>query len=455
MASVLFGCASDTTPEETIKTEAIPYTEPLTQIAPTNASSTNKKNQVISLQEAASLVVNYHPRVAMAISNARGEEEMIDVAKANYYPQIQGGVSYGYQNNSQENSSSVPKSVNVEVEQTLYDFGKTSSAVDSAEYGHQSAKVNVDATREKLIHEATHAVIESVRYQQLSQLAKAQAAQVESLVNLIEGREEKGASNLSDVLHVRARLDEVQFEELDFIAQHDTQIQNLSYLIGIPVTKGTTVKNFPKELDQACSMPIEWNNIPDYVIADIEAKRAITDLEAAAAAEMPTIYASGVLGYDLEKDRNPIYNSRADSRVAINFSMPIYQGGGLAAQKRASESRTQAAAARKEEIKLGISQVMSDSEIRLNSMISRQSLLEQRVENLKGTRDLYKKQYLDLGTRTLVDLLNSEQEFYRAQVEVANNQLNVIQTKIDCAFYNGKLDEFFNDAKNPLSGLPL
>lgn len=83
MASVLFGCASDITPEETIKTEAIPYTEPLTQIAPTNASSTNKKNQVISLQEAASLVVNYHPRVAMAISNARGEEEMIDVAKAN------------------------------------------------------------------------------------------------------------------------------------------------------------------------------------------------------------------------------------------------------------------------------------------------------------------------------------------------------------------------------------
>ena len=87
---------------------------------------------------------------------------------------------------------------------------------------------------------------------------------------------------------------------------------------------------------------------------------------------------------------------------------------------------------------------MSDAAVRLNNMRARQSLLNDRVKNLSGTRDLYKKQYLDLGTRSLVDLLNSEQEFHRAQVDVENNRLDIIQTELNCAYYHGKLREFFN-----------
>lgn len=439
--SLLSGCASETSTKSPIKNTEKTYTE---YTEPVVTISKKAEGSTISLQDAANLVISYHPRVAQAISNEKGEEEMINVAKANYYPQVKGGMSYGYQNDSRENSNSVAKNINLEVQQTLYDFGKTSNIVKSAEYGYQSAKINTDATHEKLIHEATRSVIESVRYQKLIVLAKEQAKQVSSLVGLIEDRQEKGASNLSDVLHVRARLDEVQSEELDSMAQYQTQLQNLSFLIGKPVTQGTSIADLPQELNQACSMPIDWNNIPDYVIADIEAKRAVADLELSIAEEKPNIYATGTLAHDLDKDDNPRYKSRTESKISLNFSMPIYQGGGLAAKKRASENRSYAAAARKEEIKLGINQVMSDSAIRLQSMISRQELLIQRVSNLKGTRDLYKKQYLDLGTRSLVDLLNSEQEFHRAQVEVENNKLNIIQTKLDCAFYHGKLDEYFN-----------
>ena len=77
-------------------------------------------------------------------------------------------------------------------------------------------------------------------------------------------------------------------------------------------------------------------------------------------------------------------------------------------------------------------------------MNQRKNLLTQRVSNLKNTKELYKQQYLELGTRTLVDLLNSEQEFHRAQVDVVNNRFDIIQTQLECAYQQGKLAESLN-----------
>ncbi|MGL4673319.1 MAG: TolC family protein, partial [Wohlfahrtiimonas sp.] len=56
----------------------------------------------------------------------------------------------------------------------------------------------------------------------------------------------------------------------------------------------------------------------------------------------------------------------------------------------------------------------------------------------------YKQQYLELGTRTLVDLLNSEQEYHRAQVDVVNNRFDIIQTQLECSYRQGKLAESLN-----------
>lgn len=84
---------------------------------------------------------------------------------------------------------------------------------------------------------------------------------------------------------------------------------------------------------------------------------------------------------------------------------------------------------------------MDDTRIHLENLHKRKNLLSQRVENLRNTKELYKKQYLELGTRTLVDLLNSEREYHQAQVEVVNNQFDIIQAQLDCAFYQGKLKE--------------
>lgn len=96
------------------------------------------------------------------------------------------------------------------------------------------------------------------------------------------------------------------------------------------------------------------------------------------------------------------------------------------------------------EVKLNIEQKLSESQVLLQNLNQRKSLLSQRVENLKSTKELYKQQYLELGTRTLVDLLNSEQEYHRAQVDVVNNRFDIIQTQLECAYQQGQLAQSLN-----------
>lgn len=407
-------------------------------------SEKRESPKTISLQDAAALVVAYHPRIAQARNSEKGEEEMVNVAKSNYYPQITGGTRVEYNDRPEGNQRHQNKILELEVRQTLYDFGKTANTVKGAEYDYEGAKVNTTATNESFIHAATSSVVESVRQEKLIALAKQQVSEVNALVNLVQERHDKGASNLSDLLHARSRLNDVQSESLDSQTQYQVQLQNLRYLTGVSSVRKVSIDNPPKALEQACSLPIDWRNVPEYVIAELEAKKALADLELSKSEEKPTIYVTGTASHSLDQNSSPRYNSRSDSKISLNISVPLYQGGGLSAKKRASENWAHAASARQETVKLDVSKTMDDAKIKLQNMKSRQSLLTQRVNNLQGTRELYKRQYLDLGSRSLVDLLNSEQEFHKAQVDVVNNKLDIIQTQLDCAYYHGQLEAYFD-----------
>ena len=396
----------------------------------------------VTLQEATRLIVNTHPRMAQVRSAAKGEEEMIAVAKAAYYPQLRGGIGTRYDKDSTRYDKDYIHTLDLEVKQNIYDFGRTKSAVKSSEYGHLGAQAYISATNEELIYTAASSVVNIERFQKLVALAEAQVKQVSSIGKLVENRYEKGASNLSDVLQAQSRFDLVQVEVLNIESQQQSQLRALGLVIGKTNLTSATIGELPSGLNQVCSLLPEWDDIPEFAIAEFEAQKAYADLNYAEAEELPSISLQGSTSRPLNaSSRN---GSKYETSISLNVSIPIYQGGGLSANKRASANRAQAAMAKKDEIRLEINQRLSEVQVRLQYMLQRQGLLVQQVSNLKGTKELYKKQYLELGTRSLLDLLNSEQEFHQAQVEVENNKSDIIQAQLECAFYQGKLRRFFN-----------
>lgn len=402
------------------------------------------KDVPLSIQAVVDLVLARHPGRQSAMGYQASAREMIDVAKANYYPQVSGGVSNGYEKyRSGRYDQKHLQSLDLNVQQLLYDFGKTENAVKKAEFGDLKAQARTDLVIEQLVREAANSVLEAVRYEGLVSLAQGHAEEVEQLTQLVEQRHNKGASNLSDVLQARSRLDSVQALALNFDAQYQKWLQEIALLTQLNAVPAVSLAQFPNGLDDSCVISnIDWSRVPEVVMADMAAEEAIADVDLASSEEWPTLSLQANASRAL--NATPQYGGRTETSVRLNFSMPFYQGGGLSARKRAASGSLRAATAEKSQVRLQVQQRLADQVNLYQGLQRRQTLLANRVQNIDGTKELYRKQYLELGTRSLVDLLNAEQEYHQARVDVLNSELDLKTAQIECAYSQGLLSVGFN-----------
>lgn len=75
-------------------------------------------------------------------------------------------------------------------------------------------------------------------------------------------------------------------------------------------------------------------------------------------------------------------------------------------------------------------------------------MVDERIASIRITRDLYREQYLQLGTRSLLDLLNAEQEYHGARFEQVDNAHDLLRLAVECWYQSGRLaDEFSLDTR--------
>jgi len=138
---------------------------PATDLAATTAT--------LDLARAVAAAVEWHPTVRSAAGYVFEAENYIDVARAGYLPQVRAGVTseHGNRNVPGYNSRQAHRFV-VSVSQMLYDFGKTSSAVDRARADRAAAQARVLLAVDELARDTAQAWIEVRRYEQLRQIAR-------------------------------------------------------------------------------------------------------------------------------------------------------------------------------------------------------------------------------------------------------------------------------------------
>jgi len=84
-----------------------------------------------------------------------------------------------------------------------------------------------------------------------------------------------------------------------------------------------------------------------------------------------------------------------------------------------------------------------------------------REESMRVTRALYRDQYLQLGTRSLLDLLNAEQEYHAARSDQIDSRHDMYRSGIDCLYHSGSmlgtfgLDQVVAQAMAPVQPLGL
>lgn len=392
----------------------------------------------LDLVRAVSSAVSTHPSIRQATDMLFRSEESIRVAKAGYYPKIQGGLSTEHNNRDFDRyDERTLHRWTISASQMLYDFGEVASAVSGAEAARAAARGRVLLSIDQVARETSYAFIELQRYQALRAIAEDQVTGVAAIADLARERRVKGASTLSDELQAQSREEAARATLLDMQAQVERWRHSVLYLTGLDSLE-TLSTDMPDSFQLACRGDVPaWGLLPEVLVAEAEQAVAVAELEEISAQAWPTISLEVSAGRAI--NATPRTGSRNDASVMLNMSMPFYQGGSMQAQKRAAAHALNAAGAAGNHARLTASQGLLEAQSRERGYRQRIALLAQRINSIQMTRDLYQEQYLELGTRSLLDLLNAEQEYHQANLEKTNNEHDMRRMQVDCLYNAGQI----------------
>lgn len=392
----------------------------------------------MTLAEAVKQALERHPRVAQARSAVEERRFQVDAAKAGYYPKINAEITGGLQRSG--GGIGDEQRAQLSASQMLYDFGKVSSEVAKARAGLDLEMAEQDAALDDIAKEVADVFVDVQRNSNLMVFAEEQVDRLQALSDLAKTRYSAGASTRSDYEQTVTRLEAARLTEMELSAQLDRSRALLSALLG--ETRQVDVsEDFPDaRLESECLVvnADKVDSSPQVSAAIARYNEAEAGLKQAKARALPTLSLEPYISRRISDDR--LSNvGKVDSGVFLKMSVPLYQGGASTAERRAAKAAANGAKTGVDAMRLTAKQEVLKAKSAISGVRASKSSHAARMAAIDLTGDLYKKQYLQLGVRSLLDLLNAEQERYMARTAQRNAEFDLRKLDVACLYHVGRL----------------
>lgn len=447
LAAAISGCANQQAKPEldTTTVSAIPGStapeRPVTDLPEPPAGP-------LTLENAVRRAVRWHPAVGEAVAKLRQQMESVSEAEAGYMPRIGWGIDSAYSSAEDDRYRPI---LNVSGSQLIYDFGKTEGRVRVASAGVEGRQASILVAIDDLAYETAAAMFEVQRYRALIAVAREQIADVKAVEALVKSRTDTGASTDSDLLQARARVQAAEATKLQLegsLRRWESVLAAMTGIQGTPQVKNDK----PAWLNSACSSgEPDWQRVPAIMEAAAAHKTANAQLDLTRAEALPSIALEGRVGSDVSRigKRDP------EIRFGLNVSGDIFNGGVSKARTNAAGYALAAADAAIARAKLDVQRALLESSGQVASLSGLRGTLSRTETTLKETRALYRTQYLELGTRTLLDVLNADQEYHSARFQLANAEYDLRKLSLDCIYNSGRIRQVFNLTGYQVQGVAL
>ncbi|WP_286238824.1 TolC family outer membrane protein [Neptuniibacter halophilus] len=382
-----------------------------------------------TLTEAVSQTMTTNPEMQVYGYRKLAADRNVDQARAGYYPKVDANLGIGYERTN--NSSTRPDTVELtrgeaglNATQMLFDGFRTKNEVDAANARVDEAVNRVASESERLGLAAVTAYMEVLRQDELLQMSDKNIEFHKETYDRIESRSSSGFGSTVDLQQVEGRLAQAESNRLAILQAQKDARANFVRIVGsepenlsLPKLEDCCTDNIPPTLqlavDQAC-------------LRHPELKAAIANYENSLSRELAekSRY-SPELRLDLEanwdNDLDGVDGTNEDKLAMLRGDYNVYKGGSDQAANRQQQHLSEAAKQQVREIKRQL-----DRDIRLawnSRILTGKTLpkLEQRAMAAEETRDSYTEQFR-IGQRTLLDLLDTENELFSARSELVNGK---------------------------------
>jgi adhesin transport system outer membrane protein len=404
----------------------------------------------LELNQAVQIAVDRHPSISEAVSTLAQAAGGVAVARAGYFPQVTTGLGNG--NNTLTGSG---KTASVTVSQMIYDFGKVSGAVDQAKAGVKRQQATVLKQIQSIEQQTAEAVVNVHRYQMMEGIAAEQVSAVEKVYEMTRLRSDAGVSTRSDPIQAETRVQSAKANLLQVRSLGEQARQKLRTLLGGPIVNGVAPLPDAQIAQVSFAETPETDLMPDVLIAQADVVSARDQVSIAKSQRLPTLSVNASINKNITGiNPSTFQRNGSDRTVMLNLSWAAFQGGALNAQVNAANNALAAARSRVETARLdGSDQARVFREQAIGAQ-SRIAVLGERKKSITEARDLYREQY-KLGTRSVLDLLNAEQEFYQAASDEEAIRHDYWNAVVDYVAATGKSNDFYGLKTGSVQGMEM
>lgn len=413
-----------------------------------------------TLQLAVQHAMVANPDLLFNRAKSLAAEQAIKKVEGANYPSIDLSTGIGREktnnpvtNNIGGASSNEPmtrKEFSAELRQNLFSGFAISGEIDRHKYLWQAQEFKTLGVAEDLSLSVTEKFLEVIKQQQLLMLAVDNLHEHERVLSMIEHRSGAGVSRQAELEQAKGRLALAKANEIS--VRNDLRDARISYTkvvgerpIHLQWPKVPKTKDLPKNIHSALQLGID--NHPTLLSAYADIKEAKAQYKVAKAADYPKI--DLILSTQQNNNTDGLVGQNTDKLAVVRLKHNLFRGGSDLARKRETAYQVQEAFEVKNNTVLQVEESVRLSWYAWITAGNRLSYLKQHVNAAIETKNAYGEQF-KVGKRTLLDLLDSQNELYQAKLDEQKGIFDEVYARYRILNSTGALFKFLN-ARLPIS----
>jgi adhesin transport system outer membrane protein len=361
-----------------------------------------------------------NPEVTAKFNAFRASNDEIDVASGNWKPHLDATANAGKR--TYENTQSVPRDprfyeggVRLELTQLLWDGLATHHEVERLGHAKLQRYFDFLDSTEQFGMEAAKAYYDVVRYRKLVGLAEDNYIQHKVSFDQVQSRVNAGVGRGVDLEQVVAR---VALAESNLVTEranlHDVTERYVRIVGSVPPADNVSAVSMVRQLpaSEREAMQIAALQSPSVAGAIENLRSARAAVAGRKSAFQPKVEARvrGAAGHNLDG----VLFEKHDATAEIALTWNIFNGGSDSARERQYASLLNQAENLRDKACVDARQTVSIAFNDVRKLNEQLGYLDRNVVSIQKARDAYRQQF-DIGQRSLLDLLNSENELYTAK----------------------------------------
>nr|WP_010096912.1 TolC family outer membrane protein [Burkholderia ubonensis] len=380
-----------------------------------------------SLQEAVEQAIRTNPEVLATTHNREAADQGLKQARAGYWPRVDVDAAIGKERRDdvetrllgQNRATFTQRNANVTLSQMLFDGFAVRSEVARQQARIDSSANRVASTSEDVALRVVGAYLEVLRRRETTAAAEDNLDSHRRIHDLIKLRSDRGVGRRADLYQAESRLALAQ----DNLRSEQSSLKDaeVAYARLVGTAPDALVKPVVPEgalpPTERLALDTALANHPSLAGAEADVAQARARYDGAKAALWPRLD----LELSASHDRDGVLGPTNDRRVMLRLRYNLFQGGADKARIGEAHAQIREAEEERNRTRLEIQESVSHAYNAYLTARDRMVVLKQYVDSSAATREAYMLQF-GIGQRSLLDLLNAENEYYSARIDYISGQ---------------------------------